>query len=259
MAPLLAAAARPDIPPAAQHEDVAEFQHELHGFHAAPYGVILDAGCGAGDVTRHLAERFPTNIVIGIDGSAVRIAQARAGRRLPNIAFSAGDLRRLKLDDDSIDQVVCRFALQALDADGRRAVLGEFLRVLKPGGAIVAVDFDGFTSDLSPATALLETAEREMQGGRLADLPVGRQLPALLRAAGFEDIQAHVERASAHGGAERHAARFTFDEAAFDAAFGAAGTGRQLHLDLAACLALPQAVLQYYKAVVLAAKPGEAA
>lgn len=37
--------------------------------------LILDAGCGVGMSTRHLAARFPTHFVIGVDQSADRLAR----------------------------------------------------------------------------------------------------------------------------------------------------------------------------------------
>lgn len=43
---------------------------------AAPFNVILDSGCGAGESTLHLAKRFPGIPVIGIDKSAMRLNKA---------------------------------------------------------------------------------------------------------------------------------------------------------------------------------------
>lgn len=43
---------------------------------AAPFNVILDSGCGAGESTLHLAKRFPGIPVIGIDKSAIRLTKA---------------------------------------------------------------------------------------------------------------------------------------------------------------------------------------
>src|SRR5262245_48263896 len=39
---------------------------------------IIDLGCGAGNVTRLLAERWPQARVIGVDNSAAMLAAARA-------------------------------------------------------------------------------------------------------------------------------------------------------------------------------------
>ncbi len=41
-----------------------------------PLDVILDSGCGAGESTVHLAKRFPSIPVIGIDKSAMRLTKA---------------------------------------------------------------------------------------------------------------------------------------------------------------------------------------
>lgn len=42
----------------------------------SPLKVILDSGCGAGESTLHLAKRFPSIPVIGIDKSAMRLTKA---------------------------------------------------------------------------------------------------------------------------------------------------------------------------------------
>ena len=62
--------------------------------------VILDSGCGNGEGTRALAGAFPDHLVIGIDKSGARIAQAEAGETLPNLYFVRGncvDLWRLAM------------------------------------------------------------------------------------------------------------------------------------------------------------------
>lgn len=57
------------------------------------YPVILDSGCGTGESTLHIAQRFPTIPVIGIDKSENRLAKAKAeGKRegaieIPRNAF----------------------------------------------------------------------------------------------------------------------------------------------------------------------------
>jgi len=57
---------------------------------AAP-GVVYDLGCGAGNVTRLLAERWPAARVTGVDGSAAMLASA--ARTAPGIAWVEADLR----------------------------------------------------------------------------------------------------------------------------------------------------------------------
>jgi trans-aconitate 2-methyltransferase len=56
---------------------------------AAP-AVVYDLGCGAGNVTRLLTERWPAAAVTGVDGSASMLAAARAAA--PAAAFIEADL-----------------------------------------------------------------------------------------------------------------------------------------------------------------------
>ncbi len=52
--------------------------------------LVYDLGCGAGNVTRFIAERWPAAHIVGIDGSAEMLAKARAD--LPRIEWQQADL-----------------------------------------------------------------------------------------------------------------------------------------------------------------------
>lgn len=53
-------------------------------------GVVYDLGCGAGNVTRLLAERWPGAALTGVDGSAAMLAAARAAA--PQVTWVEADL-----------------------------------------------------------------------------------------------------------------------------------------------------------------------
>src|SRR5688572_18434959 len=55
-------------------------------------GDLLDLGCGAGNVTRLLARRFPDRSIIGVDSSPEMLAKARA--LLPAARFIEADIAR---------------------------------------------------------------------------------------------------------------------------------------------------------------------
>lgn len=59
---------------------------------------IYDLGCGAGNISRLLAERFPQSPVIGIDSSDEMLAKARAETPDRRISFAKGDLAQFKPD-----------------------------------------------------------------------------------------------------------------------------------------------------------------
>lgn len=61
-------------------------------------GVVLDVGCGPGEITCELARRYPHLSFVGIDHSERAIERARANARklgLGNARFDAGDAERL--------------------------------------------------------------------------------------------------------------------------------------------------------------------
>jgi len=51
---------------------------------------IVDLGCGPGNSTQLLAERYPEGEIVGLDASPDMLASARA--RLPHLKFTQGDL-----------------------------------------------------------------------------------------------------------------------------------------------------------------------
>ncbi len=65
---------------------------------ARPGHAIYDLGCGAGNISRILAERFPQARVIGVDSSEEMLAKARAQTVDGRLAFAKGDLAHFKPD-----------------------------------------------------------------------------------------------------------------------------------------------------------------
>ena len=63
-----------------------------------PGHVIYDLGCGAGNITRLLAERFPEAPVVGIDSSDEMLDKARSQNAGRHVSFAKGDLAHFKPD-----------------------------------------------------------------------------------------------------------------------------------------------------------------
>ncbi|WP_262694837.1 tRNA (guanine(46)-N(7))-methyltransferase TrmB [Kordiimonas aquimaris] len=64
---------------------------------------ILDACCGVGDSTRHLAKEFPDHLVIGLDKSLHRLSRQRSGTDPENMMLARTDLNdfyRLAVEAD---------------------------------------------------------------------------------------------------------------------------------------------------------------
>ncbi|MCB1624577.1 MAG: class I SAM-dependent methyltransferase [Pseudomonadales bacterium] len=104
---------------------------------------ILDMGCGVGQMTAAMKERFPDAEVWGIDigGPMVRYAHMRAA----NLGIGANFAQRLaedtKFPDGYFDIVVSYIMHHELPAHITRAVIVEAERVTRPGGVYYPVDF----------------------------------------------------------------------------------------------------------------------
>ena len=141
---------------------------------------VLDLASGGGAVTGELVRRSG-GPVVALDRS--RRALAADAKPFDGAARLCGDAARLPFADGSFDLVFCQFALLWLDLP---AVVGEVARVLQPGGALVALepDYGGMIEHPPPiATRQLWVSGLRRAG---AEPQVGRKLPGLLAAAGFE-------------------------------------------------------------------------
>lgn len=65
---------------------------------ARPGHAIYDLGCGAGNISRILAERFPDVPVVGIDSSEQMLEKARSQTGDKRVSFAKGDLAHFKPD-----------------------------------------------------------------------------------------------------------------------------------------------------------------
>jgi trans-aconitate 2-methyltransferase len=72
--------------------------------------LVVDLGCGPGNLTAALADRWPAAEVLGVDSSAemIEAAQQQAGQRL---GFTLGDVTRWQ-PDRAADVIVCNAVLQ---------------------------------------------------------------------------------------------------------------------------------------------------
>jgi ubiquinone/menaquinone biosynthesis C-methylase UbiE len=117
-----------------------------------PPADILDLGGGAGVYAFWLAERgYQVNL---IDGTPRHIEQARAAAQqagaYPLASIEVGDARQLALEDNSFDGVLLFGPLYHLTKRGDRiTALRETLRVLRPGGVLMAASINRFASTIA--------------------------------------------------------------------------------------------------------------
>jgi len=99
---------------------------------AAP-GHVYDLGCGAGNVTRLLAKRWPGAAITGVDGSDEMLARARAGGTGDRIAWRRADLTSWHADRPA-DLIYSNAALHWLD--GHAELFPRLLGALAPAGVL---------------------------------------------------------------------------------------------------------------------------
>ena len=153
-----------------------------------PHEIVLDVACGTGDLARAFFARpwgQRPGRVLGCDFTfpMLQLAQRKAsgGSRLssgsapratrpgrgtfqrrrrqgapPAPAYHAGDALRLPVADASVDIVSIAFGIRNVaDPD---AALGEFRRVLRPGGRVVILEF---ATPVNPVIRWLDAVYRE--------------------------------------------------------------------------------------------------
>lgn len=104
---------------------------------------ILDMGCGTGQLTVALKERFPDAEVWGIDagGPMVRYAHMRARDLGVDVNFAQRLVEDTKFEDGYFDIVTSYIINHELTQDASRAMIAEAHRLTRKGGYFYPIDF----------------------------------------------------------------------------------------------------------------------
>jgi len=120
-----------------QMEDVLARKLDL-----PPDAVVLDAGCGMGDVARTMATKYELKVT-AIDILEFNLTEARRRSDVAGLGdrtkFLWGDYHDLDFPDESFDGVYTMETF--VHAANPEKVLTEFRRVLKPGGRLVMFEY----------------------------------------------------------------------------------------------------------------------
>ncbi len=139
-----------------------------------PGGRVLDVGCGTGSLAVRIARLHPSVDVVGLDPDPKALARARRKALSASVAvrLDRGYADALPHPDASFDRVLSSFMFHHLRGEEKAAMLREARRVLKPGAALLLLDF---TRLLGSARPLADNAEE--------------RVVARLRQAGFADAR----------------------------------------------------------------------
>ena len=179
---------------AAQIEAIWPQEEPIFARHPLGSGaLVLDVGCGTGELEAKLAPRFPEATFVGVDLEEAHLARARVrnagtGGR---VRFERGDALALSQETGAFDLVVSRHVIQAVP-DAKR-VLSEMARVTRSGGRlhVIAEDYGMLWCSPTPLDAD-DFWQRlpPLYGAAVGcDLHVGRHAFTLLQELGLEDIR----------------------------------------------------------------------
>jgi len=176
----------------ARHPEIRRVRRAgLDALRPGPGMRLLDAGCGGGEVARELAAiAGPEGAVTALDYSAATIEAARSRHDGVAVDYVRGDVTQLHLPSGSIDGVWCERVLQHV-AEPDRAI-GEFLRVVRPGGRICLIDTDWQSLAFDGMPGGLTEAVRSHLLGSFTDgqRDMGRTLRGRLVRAGLTTVTA---------------------------------------------------------------------
>lgn len=169
-------------------------QRRLDALGVRPGMRCLEVGAGSGSIAEWLAERVgPAGHVLALDIDT----RFLDGIDSPTIEVRRGDVTTEDLPAGAFDLVHARALVHHLPDP--RATIERLLGCLAPGGRILLEDPDVLAAVVSPHVAWRRAWEALLALPGL-DVAYGRRLPADLRAAGAEDVDAEIEVHLVRGG-----------------------------------------------------------
>lgn len=173
-----------------------------------PGDAVLDVACGTGDLTLLFA-KSPAARVVGADftPAMLEVARKKAGLEIParreKVSFEEGDAQSLRFEAASFDVVSIAFGIRNVEQP--RRALAEFARVLRPGGRLVVLEFEGqppnafmrwfnnlYCRRIMPRTATMISGDKS---GAYRYLPASvgtfltrAEMEQAIREAGFESV-----------------------------------------------------------------------
>jgi ubiquinone/menaquinone biosynthesis C-methylase UbiE len=110
---------------------------DLVSEHLSPGGTAADLGCGSGRYCGALAGIASTVYCVDANGFPLAIARKRTGS--PRAVFLREDMRSTSIPHSSVDLVLLSRVFH--DIRDKGTVIREILRILRPGGTLMIVEF----------------------------------------------------------------------------------------------------------------------
>ncbi len=155
--------------------------------------LILDVGCGSGEITRRLAERFTSARVVGVDilDSLLQEAATHCVSHGDRVRLQQENAFSLSFEDNSFDLIVCRHLTQAVP--DTELLLAELIRVCKPGGWLHVLSEDysmlHFPHDQHDIDSLFRDGVIAFARATGTDARIGRRTWSQLVRLGMTDVR----------------------------------------------------------------------
>jgi ubiquinone/menaquinone biosynthesis C-methylase UbiE len=151
---------------------------------------VLEAGCGLGDDAFRIAERIiPGGKVVGLDSSVAMIEKAGLNKlsgQLP-VQFQTGDVKALPFPDNSFARCRIDRVLQHILQPER--AISELVRVLEPGGLLLAYDNDWGTFSITSRNIDITRALENLWCDSFTNSRIGRNLCDYFITSGLSDVK----------------------------------------------------------------------
>jgi SAM-dependent methyltransferase len=154
---------------------------------------VLEAGCGTGAQTVHLARKSPDALFTSVDISEDSLAKARKkieALGFSNVSFLQADIFNLPFEYESFDHIFMCFVLEHLtDPVSALKVLKNYL---KREGSITVIEGDHGSYYCHPKSTEADIAVKcliDVQESMGGNSLIGRELYPLIREAGFSDVK----------------------------------------------------------------------
>ncbi|MBS4174497.1 methyltransferase domain-containing protein [Bacillus sp. FJAT-49736] len=112
--------------------------------------IVADLGAGNGYLTLPYAKETSQSLyAVDIEVKMLELLKERAAKEgIYNIQYIESNLEEIQLQDNSVDKAVVAFVMHEIP--NMEKALGEFKRILKPGGRLLILDWEAVEAEVGP-------------------------------------------------------------------------------------------------------------